>query len=212
MTTLMKHHSRGFVLTSLLVWVFLIGALATYFMPVFSVKVSPLVKKSWSASSFVGVIPQSVFQGGKGEKPKSEGPRVDVDFKKILEKIAPSQKGDGGKSPLPPLPVIVGVLIPVALVLSYAAVAGAIVLACIPVLKKILLPWVLGLGVLLSGYVMGGVYYLDHVAQKGLGGGEGLLGVIGKALSAEIAFQPEPALFALIACLVLAYIVKTTLK
>ena len=205
-----KLNSRGIIFGGMFVVVLLAGALVTYVMPAISVKM-PLGKKSWSASSFVSVIPMPSGGGEKADKKSGDMPKIEVDFKEILEKIAPPKK-DGGGGVSVPLPVIVGSTVPVALVLAYAAVVAGLVLNFLPFLKK-LVPLVTGVGVLLAGYTMGGTYYLGALARAKMeGGGGGIMGAIGKVMGQQITIQPEPALFGLLACLVLSYIMVTFFK
>ena len=182
---------------SLNVWIylFLFGAVATYYFPVVSIHFPALGKKSWSLYQIVRFLPKPVFSSKKDAG-------LDLDFRDALEKIFPQMKQEDWYKKIP-LELIFVVLMPVALFLAYLMVFLGFFFT--PLKQGLLMHWTSALALLASVYALLAVYVLAHVAHEqfavagGVNAGKNPFSILARAFAKEIRVQPESALFALVA-------------
>ena len=202
-----KASSTGQVIT-IAVYVFLIGALATYFLPVISVNLPALGKKSWSVKDMVGVIPKSLPKAGGQPAEKKEKLSIDYDFGDLLKELSP--KGEPGKGGAKvSKKVILAGFVPVALALAYLLAVVSLLLAA---LKKKSGFFVASAGTAFcSVYALAGTYLLAQRAQQAFSTSmekvsESPFGAIAKNFVQQVTVQPETGLYALAVLTVLAFL------
>lgn len=179
--------------TSIAAYVFLIAALGTYFLPIVSVTLPALGKKSWSVRDIVKSIP-------KGTSQKESQLTSDYDFLDLVKEIAPKQKGTQTPSQASPQ-FIAGALVPIALALAYIFVVLSLFLA--PLKKGAAFVSVSVLSAVCSTYALIGTYYLGQAAQNAFSSSlakiEGSpFSEITKKFVQEVAIRPETGLMVLV--------------
>lgn len=183
----------GIGFSTILIYVMLFTGLATVYMPMMQVQSPALGTKSWRVMDLVKALPK-----GGGEK-KDPIIKVDYDFMDVLKKILPkNSKTD--KPQKVSLTFILGILVPVALALTYALLILSLILA--PVKKGPFFPWVSGMSFLTAAYSLAGIFYLGLSAEKAFTdavdkASQGLLGIITKNLVPEISLTPATGCYVL---------------
>ncbi|MCM8776110.1 MAG: hypothetical protein NC930_07185 [Candidatus Omnitrophica bacterium] len=188
-----KKKSGPYRLSSVLIYIGLMGSFLTYFQPVLTIKMPALEIKSWSVHDIVKTVSRYSFQRKKPEKGQ-------IDFFDVVRDLAQSgsKKNDLTKTSAG---VLVGLTVPVALVLAYLF----ILLSFLFVPLRIRFPLVLssGLAAFLSGYVIMGLKFLSAMAQEKFS--TALDGTHARALSAltryfaqEVSVQPEKGIFLIV--------------
>jgi len=201
-----RSSERGFFFAGLLLFIFLVGALATYFIPIVKIEVPPLGEMKWAVSDVVDILPKVSFE-------KKEGKRMfDIDFKKnrefldLLEKILP--KSEAGGMNKANLTFILGILVPIALALTYFLIIACLLFSIVR-LKKFVV-FLAGTACLSSCYALFGFFQLGVQAEKVFDqavakAGEGALGLITKHLVPEITVAPDTGLYALLGACILVF-------
>lgn len=191
-----KVKSSGFTgVTTGAIYVFLIAALGTYFLPVISVNFPVFGMKSWS----VREVARTLAKGIKGTEKR--GPMTSqYDFADVVKEI--SYKKESGKWGLKvSWTLIAGALIPVALVLAYLLNLLGLFLA--PLRRGKALTVGSALAVLSSSYVYFGIFVLNNAAQSAFQESlaqveESPFSVITRNLVQQVTLQPEKGVVALI--------------
>ncbi len=191
------------------VYVLLIGALGTYFLPVMSVKLPAFGTKSWSVKDIVSVIPKSLPKGG-GQKAEEKGKlSINYNFNDLIKEISP--KGEPGKGKVHvSKKIILGGLVPFALALAYLFVALTLIFA---LLKKCGACFSTSmLAAVCSVYALVGTYALAQAAQKAFSDSMAKVesspfGAIAKNFVQQVSVQPEKGLYALAGLTVLVFLI-----
>ena len=190
-------------------YVFLLGALGTYFLPVMSVNLPAFGKKSWSVKDIVSVIPKSLPKGG-GQQPDKKGKlSIDYDFKDLIKEISPKAEPGKGATKISPQ-VVFGAFVPVALALAYLLAAVSLILA---VLKKCAAFFTASVATAAcSVYALVGTYLLAQAAQKAFSASMAKVesspfGAIAKNFVQQVSIQPETGLYALTILTVLVFLI-----
>lgn len=201
-----KKGKKGAVI--LMVWLFLAGSAATYFMPALRLSVPGIGQMSWSAWD----LTESAAQAAQAKLKDQKTPPKDWDFMDLLKKITP--KNPESKKPQKISPTFVlGALVPVSLFLSYLLVlwmglmaasgktGGAVSFA----------------GVISSGYALFGTFYLGQAAQQAFQdsmdrAAGGFLGVVTKNFVKEMTVNPGTALYFLFGSCLLIFAVHSLTK
>lgn len=191
--------SNGYKLATVAIYLLLIAALATYFLPLQSVTLPAIGKQSWSVQDIVKSLPKGAGKGQAGKAQSGRSFDVNFDFMDFVKEITPKQQGTGGPSKVSP-EFIFGALIPVALVLAYLFVILSLLLA---LLKGSALIATSLASVICSAYVLVGTYYLSAAAQKAFSSSvakvaDSPFGIIAKNFVQEVSIQPETGLFVLV--------------
>ena len=192
--------SNSYQVATIAVYLFLIGALGTYFLPLQSVTLPALGRHSWSVKDIVKSLPKGA---GKGQAGKAESGRsfdTNFDFMDFVKEITPKQKATGAPSKVS-LEFIFGALIPVALVLAYLFVILSLLVVSLRQ-GSVLIATSL-VAVISSAYVLFGTYYLSAAAQKAFSSSlakvaDSPFGAIAKNFVQEVSIQPETGLFVLV--------------
>lgn len=192
-------------MTSILIYIFLIGALGTFAMPVIRVSLPPLGEKAWSVLEVVKPVLQSA--GGRRQK-QGQMQKVDYDFVDILKEVLPHSAKTNQPRQLSAT-FLAGILVPIALLASYLLL---LVLCCFPLMKRnVTLATAAIAAVLTSVYALAGTFYLGHAAQQSVQAaaekaGSGILGMITKNLVQQISIRPDTGLYALAVLCALVYL------
>lgn len=178
--------------STVLIYVLLFAGLATAYMPMLEVKSPPIGSKSFGVSDLIKSLPKST-----GEK-KDPIIKVDYDFMDILKKILPKNSSNEPKKFS--LTFILGVLVPVALALTYFLLVISLLVA--PIKKGPFLSWVSGTAFFSSAYSLVGIFYLGLAAEKAFEdavekASGGLLGVITKNFIPELSITPDMGAYVL---------------
>ena len=190
-------------------YVFLIGALGTYFLPVMSVQLPVLGKKSWSVNDIVSVIPKSLPKGGGEQAEKTEKLSIDYDFRDLLKEISPKGEPGKGGAKLSPQ-IILGALVPAALALAYVLTLISLLLAVLKKCSTFFTASALTAGC--AVYALLGTYLLAQEAQKAFSDSVAKVesspfGAIAKSFVQQVSIQPETGLYALSALTVLVLLI-----
>ncbi len=194
--------------TIVLVWLFLAGGAATYFMPALRVNVPGIGQMSWSAWDLTDTAVKAAQAKMKDQKPAQS----QWDFMDLLKKISPKNPQSDQPKKISAT-FVLGALVPVSLILSYllflfmilAALAGKTGdTAC-------------GISVLSSGYALLGTFYLGQAAQQAFQdsldrAAGGFLGVVTKNFVKEMTVNPGSALYFLFACSLILFAVQRFAK
>ncbi len=190
-------------------YVFLIGALGTYFLPIISVKLPALGVKSWSVKDVVSVIPKLLPKGG-GQKAEQKGKlSVNYDFNDLIKEISPKGEPGKGKAHVSKK-IILGGLVPFALALAYLLAALSLILA---VLKKCAAFFTASVATAAcSVYALLGTYALAQAAQRAFSDSMSKVesspfGAIAKNFVQQVKVQPETGLYVLAALTVLVVVI-----
>ena len=195
-------------------YVFLLGALGTYFLPVMSVNLPAFGKKSWSVKDIVSVIPKSLPKGG-GQQPDKKGKlSIDYDFKDLIKEISPkSEPGKGGAQVSPR--IILGTLVPVALALAYLLVIVSLLMALSKNCSAFGASSIAAAAC--SVYALVGTYLLAQAAQKAFSSSMAKVeaspfGAIAKNFVQQVSVKPEMGLYALAVLTVLVLVLGLSQK
>ncbi len=200
------------------IYVFLIGALGTYFLPVISVQLPALGKKSWSVSDVVSAIPKTLPKaGGKQAEGEKKEISVDYDFNDLLQEISPKgePKGETGADGAKISPrIVLGALVPVALALAYVLALASLLLAAV---KKGPFTVTSFATAACAVYALLGTYLLAQQAQAAFSDSiakveSSPFGAIAKNFVQQVSIQPETGLYALSALTVLVFLADFTRK
>lgn len=196
-------------LTTVAIYVFLIGALGTYFLPVVSVTLPALGKKSWSVRDVVSVIPMPKGGPSKGTAQKEAGKeqlKLDYDFLDLVKEVSPKNPRTKTASKTSP-EFIAGALVPVSLALAYLLALLSLFLA--PLKKGGTFIPVSLLTSACSAYALLGTYFLAQSAKRAFASSiakveDSPFGAIAKHFVQQVTIQPERGLYALVVLTVLA--------
>ncbi|MBI1977513.1 MAG: hypothetical protein HYS55_02040 [Candidatus Omnitrophica bacterium] len=184
-------------ITTIAIYVFLVGTLVTYALPIMSVTLPALGKKSWSVRDIVSVIPKSL-PSGKEEKGAGKL-STDYDFTDLLKEILP--KDPQTKAPAKvSVELIAGLLVPVALALAYLVTILNLLVA---VLKKGSVFIVSSAAAAICAcYTLVGTFYLAQVAERAFSSSiakveDSPFGSLLKNVVQQVTIQPETGLFVL---------------
>lgn len=198
--------SAGFKTTSVIIYLLLIAAIGTYFLPLQSITLPAIGKKSWSVQDIVKSFPKgAVKTEGKETGKKFD---ADFDFMDFVKEITPKKQTTGTPAKISP-EFLLGSLIPVALVLAYLFVVIGFLVASVKNGSALIASALLS--VICSTYVLLGTYYLSSAAQKAFSSSLAQVeaspfGAIAKNFVQEITINPETGLYALVASTVLVLI------
>ncbi len=201
--------SNSYKTATFVIYLFLFAALGTYFLPLQSIKLPALGKKSWSVQDIVKTLPKGAPKGKAGEEKKMGKFNTDFDFMDFVKEITPKKQATGAPVKISP-EFIFGALVPVALILAYFFVVLSLFLT--PIRKGSALIGSSLLSVLCSAYVLVGTYYLSSAAQRAFSSSlakveESPFGIIAKNFVQQVSIQPETGLYALVGLTVLVLVV-----
>lgn len=200
--------SNGYKLATVAIYLLLIAALATYFLPLQSVTLPAIGKQSWSVQDIVKSLPKGAGKGQAGKAQSGRSFDVNFDFMDFVKEITPKQQGTGGPSKVSP-EFIFGALIPVALLLAYLFVILSLLLALVKQGSTLIATSLAA--TISSAYVLVGTYYLSAAAQKAFSSSvakvaDSPFGAIAKNFVQEVSIQPETGLFVLVGVTALALV------
>jgi len=203
-----KASSGANQVVAIAVYVLLIGALGTYFLPIMSINLPAFGKKSWSVKDIVNVIPKSLPKGG-GQKVESKGKlSINYDFNDLIKEISPKAQPGKGRAGVS-RKVMLGALVPVALAFAYLLAIVSLLLA----LSKNCSAFVASsiAAAACSVYALAGTYLLAQATQKAFSDSMAKVesspfGAIAKNFVQQVTIQPETGLYALAVLTVLAFI------
>lgn len=208
-----KAGSTGQVIT-VAIYVFLIGALATYFLPIMSVNLPALGKKSWSVKDMVGVIPKSLPKAGGQPAGQKEKLSINYDFGDLLKELSPkAEPGKGGAKIS--RKVLLASFVPVALALAYLLAIISLLLAAVKNAAGFFVSSAATAAC--SVYALAGTYLLAQRAQQAFSSSmakvaESPFGAIAKNFVQQVSVQPETGLYALAVLTVLAFLLGSYQK
>lgn len=192
--------SKGTQISTVLIYLLLLGTLATYVLPLQSVTLPAIGKKSWSVQDVIKTIPQSASTKSQKEKTGGLDLKIDFDFMDFVKEIAP--KGENKEQVKISPEFIFGALMPIALVLSYVFVILSLLVAAS---KKGagLIGFTLGAAIS-AVYVLVGTFYLSQAAQRAFQSSMAKIegspfAAITKNFVQEVSIQPEYGLYTLVA-------------
>ena len=185
------------------IYVFLIAALGTYFLPIVGVNLPAFGKKSWSVRDVVSAIPKGTAQ--KEEKKGDLTPQYD--FLDLVKEISPKQPETKTTAKLSPQ-FILGALVPIALALAYLLSVLGLLVA--PLKKGATFFLVSALSAICSVYALLGVFYLGQAAQQAFSDSlakveDSPFSIIAKNLVQQVTIQPENGLYALVLLTVIVF-------
>ena len=198
---------------TVVIYVFLIGALGTYFLPIISVQLPALGKKSWSVNDIVSAIPKSLPKAVGQQKAEKSKISVDYDFGDLLQEISPKGKPKGEQATAGAKvssQIVLGALVPLALALAYGLVLLSFLLN---VLKKDSAFFTSSFAAAISAvYALLGTYLLAQAAQKAFSDSMAQVesspfGAIAKNFVQQVKIQSETGLYALVALTLLVVLV-----
>lgn len=203
-------NERGLIsLTGLLLYIIFAAALYTYVMPVISVTLPPFGQKSWSTRDFARPIEKMVLERKTESKREEGGFKINADFQEILKKLNTIKNPDQPEKMS--LTYMAGLLVPVALVLTYALILLNIIFVVFQL--KGLVPVFSALGVITSVYALTGTYYLGMEAKRSIESvgdraGAGFFSVLTKSFTQDFNITPDSALYVLAGGTVLIYFIS----
>lgn len=197
---------------SQVVFVFLVAALATAWLPLIRIEVPPVGKKSLGIRDLVSSLSKAA-QSGKSGEGASLKVKMDPDFFDVIEKVLP-QKSKAGSAPSgAPAKVsptfVLALLVPISLAAAYLL---ALIEAALAAFKQIGAFKTASLVALASSaYALVGTIYLSRVVQetvnKGIAdAGEKLFGIFSKEVMPQITLAPDKGLYALLAASALVFV------
>lgn len=177
------------------VYLLLIAALGTFFLPTVRVRMPPLGERSWSIRDLTKSLPKLLTP----KEEKESRVKLDYDFIDLVMKVLPPDEKAIGPYQVSPT-FLLGILVPFALIMAYLFLALGVLLVS---LRKGLLFLPSSLALLSSGYALGGTYCLGITAQRtftamAAKAGEGIFGIFTRNLVQQITIQPDTGLFALV--------------
>lgn len=190
-----KVGSNNNQITTAVIYIFLIAILGTYALPVISVQLPALGKKSWSVRDVVSVLPK----GMPAKKEEKEGFTKKYDFIDLLKEISPKNPDTKATVTFSPQ-FIAGILVPVALALAYLLTILNLFLA--PLKKGNVFTFSSALAAISAVYALVGTFYLAQVAQRAYSSSiakveDSPFGSIVKNVMQQVTIQPERGLLAL---------------
>ncbi|GEM_PF-5720520 len=200
--------SNSYKSATVVIYLFLAAALGTYFLPLQSVTLPAVGKKSWSVKDVVKTLPKSAPKKGQAqEESRGKSFKVNFDFMDFVKEITPKNQANAAVKVSPEF--IFGALIPVALVGAYLFLVISLFLA--PIKKGSAL---IGSSLIAAGcavYVLLGTYYLSAAAQKAFSSSlakvsDSPFGAIAKNFVQQVSIQPETGLYALVALSILVLV------
>lgn len=185
--------------STIAIYVFLIGALGTYFLPIVSVTLPAFGNKGWSVRDVVTSIPIPKV-GLKATSQTEEKLTLDYDFIDLVKEVSPKNPETKATVKVSP-EFIAGALVPVALALAYVLVLLCCFLA--PLKKGAIFPSVSLLATACAAYALLGTYYLSQAAQRAFASSiarveDSPFGIIAKNFVQQVTIQPETGLYALV--------------
>ncbi|MBI4358321.1 MAG: hypothetical protein HY584_03395 [Candidatus Omnitrophica bacterium] len=185
------------------IYVFLIAALGTYFLPIVGVTLPAFGKKTWSVRDVVSAVPKGAAE--KEEKGKKLTP--DYDFLDIVKEISPKEPETKATSKISP-EFILGALVPVALALAYVLSVLGLFVAFLR--KGAVFFSVSALSAVCSVYALLGVFYLGQAAQRAFSDSlakveDSPFSMIAKNFVQQVTIQPENGLYALVLLTVIVF-------
>ena len=198
---------------TIFIYLFLIAALGTYFLPLQSVTIPAFGKKSWSVQDIVKSFPKGVSKKQAADKTEKHFD-VHFDFMDFVKEVTPKERATNAPSRVSQ-EFIFGALIPVALILTYFFVILSFLFSLFQ--KTSVLIASSFLSVICSAYVLIGTYYLSAAAQRAFSASlakveASAFGIIAKNFVQEISIQPETGLFALVGLTALVLVAATYRK
>lgn len=199
----MKTSANFYQLATVAIYVFLIAILGTYFLPIVSVNLPALGKKSWSVKDVVKTIPRGVSRQKREQKQLT--PQYDfLDLVKEVSPRNPETKAPSRRS----AQFILGALVPVALALTYLLALLSFFLA--PLKKGAAFVFTSALTAICSSYALVGTFFLAQAAQRAFSSSlekiaDSPFSVIAKNFVREITIQPENGFLALVLLTVVVF-------
>ncbi|MBI4394827.1 MAG: hypothetical protein HY583_01380 [Candidatus Omnitrophica bacterium] len=211
-----KGKSKGSLhqILTAVIYVFLIGALGTYFLPIISVQLPVLGKKSWSVRDIVSAIPSTLPKAAGRPAEKKEKISVDYDFGDLLNEISPKAEAEKGKPQISGR-IILGALVPLALALAYLLMVLSLLIA---ILKRNAAFFTTSFAaVVCTVYALLGTFMLAQAAEKAFSDSiakveSSPFGAIAKSFVQEVHIRPEIGLYALAVLTVLILLAGLTRK
>lgn len=200
--------SKGYLVTTVVIYLFLAAAIGTYLLPFQGVTLPAIGKKVWSVQDIVRTIPKSL-----PIKKEQEGVRkfdIDFDFIDFVKEVTP--KRSETQAPIRVSPqFLLGSLMPFALALAYLFLFLGLFVA--PLKKGAGLIACSLASFICSVYVLAGTYYLSFEAKKAFTSSlakveESPFAVIAKNFIQKVNIQPEIGLFLLIGFTALILVVS----
>lgn len=204
---------KGIGFALLVTYVLMIGALATYAMPVWRVEMRPLGGKSWSVHDLIKAIPKPVMKKSTESTSARTSSQKGFDFNDVLKKLSkPTPSGEHQKLSST---FVIGILIPIFLALTYLLVLLGLFTA--PVKSGKPFGMIAGLSVLTSAYVLAATYYLSALAESSFAqglqqAGQGIFAMLGSQMVPQLVIRPDVGLFVLFGLTVLIFVVNLTRK
>ena len=186
------------------IYIFLVAALGTYFLPVVSVDLPVFGTKSWSVRDVVQTLPKSFApKSGKGGE-RELSPNYDfLDMvKEVSSKRQAAKGGSGARGGMSISPTfILGALVPVALALAYLLTLLGLFLA--PLKRGSAFIANSLLTAIFACYAYGGVFILNASAQRAFQESlakveDSPFSLIAKNLVQKVTIQPANGLIVLI--------------
>ena len=193
---LKQFNAQTFRFWTVAIYLFLVAAVGTYFLPFVGVELPVIGKKSWSVRSVVKTIPKGFQSQGKSNLKMSQ--KFDfIDF--VKELTPPKQEGRG--LPKGIVNVVLGVLVPIAAAVAYLALILGLFLA--PLKRSGVFLFTSGVAVVCAMYVVLAVFYFNTAMQGAFS--DTLLKTkdspfffITKNLVQEVSIRPDTGLIALV--------------
>lgn len=198
-TTTAKVNVKVHRFWTFVIYVFLVGALSTYFLPFIRVAVPVFGEKSWSVRQMVRTIPKSVRTGQQGESTVEM--TADFDFIDFVKEVSPKGgEATGGQKRV--AHVVAGILIPIAMLVAYLALVVGLFLVLLKRGGAFIFTSIVA--TVCAAYVILGVYYFDALARSALASAlskaeESPFFFVTKQLVQGVSVQPDVGLIALVA-------------
>lgn len=203
--TKLKSGSKPFGITTVVLYVFLVAAIGTYFLPFVGVGIPVVGEKSWGVRDLVKTLPKGVQM--KGAERKEFTP--EFDFVDLIEEVT-FRIPEGKVTWNTVKHFLLAALIPVALLLAYLALLIGLFLASLKNTKAF--ACVAGLATVCAAYVVIGISYLGIAAQKALADSlarveESPFFLVTKELVQEVSIRPDIGGIALLILAALIFVV-----
>ena len=191
-----KLKSRGLEgVTTVAIYIFLVVALSTYFLPVVRVDLPIFGTSAWTVQEIVRTLPKG-FQPPPEQKELS----FEYDFIDMVREVSMKRQAETDRLRISPM-LVLGALVPVALALVYVLMFLGLFLT--PLKRSPALVWNSLFAVVFACYVYAGVYVLNAAAQSAFR--ESLAKVedspfsaIAKNLIQKVTIQPDAGLMTLV--------------
>ena len=192
--------SNSYKIATAVIYLALLAVLGTVVLPLQSVTLPAIGKKSWSVQDIVKSLSKGVFKGPAGEEKRGAKLDIDFDFMDFVKEISPKKEATGAPAKVSP-EFIFGALIPVALVLAYLFTVLSLLVASVK--NGSALIGAALISAISAVYVLVGTYYLSSAARKAFSDSvakvaDSPFGVIAKNFVQEVSIQPETGLYALV--------------